>query len=90
MSSEEKQQGVSLRREMKITRTRQSAVLRSPSVSTVMDILYAKPNTVEIQWLEHLWGYENLFETGVFRVIEGFIIEPYGYFFDFVQRGDSN
>ena len=27
-------------------------------------------NTVELQWLEHLWGYENLFETGVVRANE--------------------
>ena len=24
-------------------------------------------NTVELQWLEHLWNYENIFETGVVR-----------------------
>ena len=29
--------------------------------------------TVELQWLEHLWDYENLFETGVVRAIEGFL-----------------
>ena len=22
-------------------------------------------NTVELQWLEHLWNHENMFETGV-------------------------
>ena len=27
--------------------------------------------TVELQWLEHLWDYENLFEAGVVRAIEG-------------------
>ena len=27
--------------------------------------------TVELQWLEHLWDYENFFETGVVRAIEG-------------------
>ena len=25
------------------------------------------PNTVEVQWLEHLWNHENMFETGVVR-----------------------
>ena len=25
-------------------------------------------STVELQWLEHLWDYENMFETGVVRV----------------------
>ena len=24
-------------------------------------------NTVELQWLEHLWNRENMFETGVVR-----------------------
>ena len=27
-------------------------------------------STVELQWLEHLWDHENLFETGVVRAIE--------------------
>ena len=26
--------------------------------------------TDELQWLEHLWEYENIFETGVVRVSE--------------------
>ena len=26
--------------------------------------------TVELQWLEHLWDYENVFETRVVRAIE--------------------
>ena len=26
--------------------------------------------TVELQWLEHLWDHENLFQTGVVRAIE--------------------
>ena len=25
---------------------------------------------VELQWLEHLWDYENMFETGVVRANE--------------------
>ena len=29
--------------------------------------------TVELQWLEHIWDYENLFETGVVRAIEGLL-----------------
>ena len=28
-------------------------------------------NTVKLQWLEHLWDYENYFETGVVRANEG-------------------
>ena len=27
--------------------------------------------TVDLQWLKHPWDYENLFETGVVRAIEG-------------------
>ena len=27
-------------------------------------------DTVELQWLEHLWDYENMFETGVLRANE--------------------
>ena len=27
-------------------------------------------NTVELQWLEHLWDYKNMFETGVVRASE--------------------
>ena len=27
--------------------------------------------TVELQWLEHLWNHENIFETGVVRANEG-------------------
>ena len=26
--------------------------------------------TVELQWLEHLWDYENMFETGVVQANE--------------------
>ena len=28
-------------------------------------------STVELQWLQHLWDLENLFETGVVRANEG-------------------
>ena len=29
---------------------------------------YCRPekSTVELQWLEHRWNHENMFETGVF------------------------
>ena len=30
-------------------------------------------NTVELQWLEHLWDYENMFVTGVVRAIQGLL-----------------
>ena len=48
-------------------------------------------DTVELQWLEHLWDYENLFETGVVRAIGDLLwgqdrghIEV--YLFDFLQN----
>ena len=27
-------------------------------------------NTVELQWLEHVWNHENMFETGEVRANE--------------------
>ena len=27
-------------------------------------------HTVELKWLEHLWDYENIYETGVVRANE--------------------
>ena len=33
-------------------------------------VRFKKINTVELQWLEHLWNHENMFETGVVRAIE--------------------
>ena len=30
-------------------------------------------HTVELQWLEHLWDYKNLLETGVVPGIEGLL-----------------
>ena len=27
-------------------------------------------STVELQWFEHLWNHENIFETGVIRGCE--------------------
>ena len=29
-----------------------------------------KVNTVELQWLKHLWNHENMFETGLVRANE--------------------
>ena len=31
---------------------------------------FCKIYTVELQWLEHLWNHENMFETGVVRANE--------------------
>ena len=31
---------------------------------------FSATDTVELQWLEHLWDHENMFETGVVRANE--------------------
>ena len=40
----------------------------------LLDVLIQRTHinqyTVELQWLEHLWDYENMFETGVVRASE--------------------
>ena len=33
-------------------------------------VVYTVFITVELQWLEHVWNQENMFETGVVRVNE--------------------
>ena len=33
-------------------------------------LFMAGDNTVELQWLEHLWDHENMFETRVDRASE--------------------
>ena len=33
-------------------------------------VIEQRTGTVELQWLEHLWDYENMFETGVLRANE--------------------
>ena len=38
--------------------------------SDICNILFTL-TIVELQWLEHLWDYEIVFETGVVRAIEG-------------------
>ena len=40
----------------------------SECVSIALTIM--SQNTVELQWLEHLWDHENMFETGVVRANE--------------------
>ena len=34
---------------------------------------YINTCTVELQWLEHLWDYENVLETRVVRATEGLL-----------------
>ena len=48
-------------------KTGYKAVLKSAEIVGELPIIH----TVELQWLEHPWDYENLFETGVVRAIEG-------------------
>ena len=67
--------------------------LKSWSVDERVILLHAVvcfTNTIELQWLEHFWDHENLFETGVVRVIEGLLWNQdrrhkEGYLFDFLQ-----
>ena len=35
-----------------------------------LDCTIGYVDTVELQWLEHLWNHENMFETGVVRANE--------------------
>ena len=35
---------------------------------------WSVPDTVELQWLEHLWNHKNMFETGVVVVVVLFYI----------------
>ena len=44
-------------------------IYTGPVVSYNMKKSKSKLNTVELQWLEHLWDYENLFEAGVVRAL---------------------
>ena len=37
------------------------------SSTLLEDVDDSLPCTVELQWLEHLWNHENMFETGVVR-----------------------
>ena len=36
----------------------------------LLSLHVCRVNTVELQWLEHLWNHENMFETGVVRANE--------------------
>ena len=33
------------------------------------DVDDSLPYTVELQWLEHLWNHENMFEKGYFELM---------------------
>ena len=57
-----------------------ASVSRSMSVSVAwkgqlvagrhMTITFIFQTTVKLQWLEHIWGHENMFETGRVRAFE--------------------
>ena len=40
------------------------------NLEEIRSILNETANTVELQWLEHLWNHENMFKTGVVRANE--------------------
>ena len=48
-----------------------SFVKHSILMNKLVNLNFLKSITVELQWLEHLWDYENLFETGLVRANEG-------------------
>ena len=37
----------------------------------IIFLIFPLKHTVELQWLNHLWNHENMFETGVVRGNEG-------------------
>ena len=45
--------------------------LASLAYAKAIVLKLCRASTVELQWLEHLWDHENLFETGVVRANEG-------------------
>ena len=45
--------------------------VNSTTCTFISDTLSA--NTVKLQWLEHLWDHENLFETGVVQATESLL-----------------
>ena len=47
-----------------------SAVLQM-ATNTGIDYGFPCTNTVELQWLEHLWNHKNMFETAIVRANEG-------------------
>ena len=51
------------------------------------DHLEETEDIVELQWLEHLWNHENMFETGVVRVLsDNHSARSDGYLFDFLEH----
>ena len=41
--------------------------MKSGTVHFLTECMLIVANTVELQWLKHLWDHENMFETGVVR-----------------------
>ena len=42
-------------------------LVRLPCLSRARSLVLMIPYTVELQWLEHFWDCENMFETGIDR-----------------------
>ena len=55
---------------MKMMTTPVSSIKVSLLVVTGETKITASFDIVELQWLEHLWNHENMFETGVVRANE--------------------
>ena len=49
------------------------AILKKSNTETRVSldsyIYIINDDTVELQWLEHLWDHENMFQTGIVRAI---------------------
>ena len=48
----------------------QERAVHSVSLHAICELLSVYLHTVELQWLEHYWNHENMFETGVVRASE--------------------
>ena len=54
----------------KVTSTEQSSLGTYINSKGTDNGRAAEPYVAELQWLEHLWNHENMFETGVVRTNE--------------------
>ena len=53
--------GMTIRQKIKI----QGFKVNAHKIYNTVDSCFPNTSTVELQWLEHLWNDENMFETGV-------------------------
>ena len=47
--------------------TKRLSTTTVPGITSVHNYRYYTGSTEELQWLDHLWKYENMSETGVVR-----------------------